>query len=51
MNGDNISKKIQLKNLDRLTFGTNNMFVVCIPESHPRDDIDEHKIDWDFAQN
>lgn len=51
MNGDNISQKTELRNLDRLTFGTNNMFVVVIPGHDPREEIEESKIDWDYAQN
>lgn len=31
LNGDSIVQKIELKNLDRLIFGTNNMFIVVIP--------------------
>lgn len=38
-------------NYDRLTFGTNNMFLVLIPDSPVRDDLDVLSIDWDFAQN
>lgn len=51
LNGDVVSEKIPLRTLDRLTFGTNNMFIVVIPETEPRDDIKESKINWDFAQN
>lgn len=39
-------------NYDRLTFGTNNMFVVLIPGTNARNpDLDEKTIDWDYAQN
>lgn len=31
LNGDIIKEKTELKHFDRLTFGTNNMFVVLIP--------------------
>jgi hypothetical protein len=31
LNGDNINKITELKHLDRLIFGTNNMFIVIIP--------------------
>lgn len=51
LNGDSITQKTELRNLDRLTFGTNNMFVVVIPDQDPREDIEESKIDWDYAQN
>ena len=38
--------------MDRLTFGTNNMFIVVIPEAKPRDpELKEKTIDWEFAQN
>lgn len=51
LNGDPISNKVELKTLDRLTFGTNNMFIVVIPNTEVREPIEEKKIDWDFAQN
>lgn len=38
-------------NYDRLTIGTNNIFLVLIPDTPIRDDIDTKSIDWDFAQN
>lgn len=39
-------------NYDRLTFGTNNMFIVVIPNTEPRNkDIDVETIDWEYAQN
>lgn len=39
-------------NYDRLTFGTNNMFIVLIPDGQPRNkDIDVATIDWEYAQN
>ena len=31
LNGDPIIETTELKTLDRLTFGTNNMFVVVLP--------------------
>ena len=37
--------------MDRVSFGTNNLFLVLIPETKPRDDVDEKTIDWDYAQN
>ena len=46
-----ISKEEQIFNLDRISFGTNNMFLVVIPDTKPRDNVDENKIDWEFAQN
>ena len=51
INGDPIVEKIELKHYDRLTFATNNMFVVQIPGGEKRDDIDVKTIDWDYAQN
>lgn len=36
LNGDVVSGKLELKTLDRLTFGTNNMFIVVLPGSEPR---------------
>ena len=38
-------------NLDRLIFGTNNFFIVIIPDSEPREQIEEQKVDWEYAQN
>lgn len=38
-------------NYDRLTLGTNNMFLVLIPDTPIRDELDPANIDWDFAQN
>jgi len=37
--------------LDRLSFGTNNIFLLLLPESYPREEVEEKLIDWDFAQN
>jgi hypothetical protein len=37
--------------LDRLSFETNNMFLVLLPNTPPREEVEEHKLDWDFAQN
>lgn len=31
LNGNMIIEKTEIKNLDRLTFGNNNMFIVMIP--------------------
>ena len=37
---------------DRVTFGTNNMFIVLLPETEPRNkEVDLNTIDWDYAQN
>ena len=33
LNGDMISKEEQIYHLDRISFGTNNMFLVLIPET------------------
>ena len=46
LNGDHLTKKEQVYHLDRVSFGTNNMFLVIVPDSEPRDDIDERQIDW-----
>lgn len=51
LNGDNVIKRRELMNYDRLTIGTNNIFLVLIPDTPIRDDIDTKSIDWDFAQN
>lgn len=51
LNGNNVTEQKELMNYDRLTFGTNNMFLVLIPDSPVRDDLDVLNIDWDFAQN
>jgi|LakMenEpi03Aug12_release.lakeMendotaPanAssembly.Ray.scaffolds.fasta_scaffold100093_4 hypothetical protein len=40
LNGDNITQKTELKHLDRLIFGTNNMFVVIIPDEVSRDETE-----------
>jgi len=37
--------------MDRLSFGTNNIFLILIPGALPREEIDEKNIDWDYAQN
>ena len=37
LNGEHINQKQEIKNLDRISFGTNNMFIVIIPEEEPRD--------------
>lgn len=51
LNGDQISEKQPLHNLDRLSFGTNNIFLVLLPGTPPREEIDEKTINWDSAQN
>lgn len=51
LNGDMIEKQEKIFHLDRISFGTNNMFLVLIPETDPRGEVDEKAIDWDFAQN
>ena len=52
LNGDYLTEKKEMKTLDRLTFGMNNMFIVIIPEGQPRQETaDEKNIDWDSAQN
>jgi hypothetical protein len=37
--------------MDRVSFGTNNIFLIVLPETEPREEIDEKSIDWDYAQN
>jgi hypothetical protein len=37
--------------LDRVSFGTNNIFLLLLPGSAAREEFEEHVIDWDFAQN
>ena len=39
LNGNPIVKKIALMHLDRLIFGTNNFFVIIIPEGDVRDSV------------
>lgn len=51
LNGDQIGKEERLFNLDRLSFGTNNMFLVLLPGYPAREEVDEKKIDWEYAQN
>jgi hypothetical protein len=36
LNGDQIIKEETLYHLDRLSFGTNNMFLVMLPDNPPR---------------
>ena len=51
LNGDYLTEKKQISSFDRLTFGTNNMFVVIIPQEGSNEEIQEKNIDWDYAQN
>lgn len=51
LNGDMIVKEEQVFHLDRISFGTNNMFLLLLPETESRDPVEQKKIDWDFAQN
>ena len=51
INGDQISQQEKLFHLDRLSFGTNNMFLVLIPGTEPREETEQKKVDWDYAQN
>lgn len=51
LNGDQITKLEKIYHLDRISFGTNNMFLVLIPSTTPREEVEEKKIDWDYAQN
>lgn len=46
LNGDQISKQEKLYHLDRLSFGTNNMFLVMLPGYPFREEVEEKKIDW-----
>jgi hypothetical protein len=41
LNGDNLTSSAELKNFDRLNFGTNIIFIVCIPNTEPRSPISE----------
>lgn len=46
LNGDQIVKPEKLYHLDRLSFGTNNMFLVLLPGYPVREEVEEKKIDW-----
>ena len=47
LNGDTITEKTQILHYDRLTFGTNNMFIVMIPDTEPRNpELDLNLLDW-----
>lgn len=47
LNGDTITEKTQILHYDRLTFGTNNMFIVMIPGTEPRNtELDLNTLDW-----
>jgi hypothetical protein len=37
--------------LDRISFGTNNIFLVILPQAKPREEVEEGAINWDFGQN
>ena len=37
--------------MDRVSIGANHMFLAIIPDTEPREEVDERKVDWDFAQN
>ncbi len=51
LNGDQVSEPQRLYHLDRVSFGTNNIFLVLLPGTQPRDEIDEKSINWDWGQN
>lgn len=52
LNGDQLSSGTRLWHLDRVSFGTNNMFVMMVPGGEVREGSEEkQQIDWDFAQN
>ena len=52
LNGSPILERTELFNLDRLTFGTNNMFIVSLPGRKPREEgMEEKTIDWEYTQN
>lgn len=40
LNGDQIAKEERLFNLDRLSFGTNNMFLLLLPGTDSREPIE-----------
>ena len=50
INGDMISQKEKLSHLDRVSFGTNNIFLLLLPGLEPREPKDEKEMTWDFAQ-
>ena len=50
VNGDMISQKEPLRHLDRISFGTNNIFLLLLPDEEPREKMEEKGVTWDFAQ-
>lgn len=52
LNGDQLTSGTLLCHLDRISFGTNNMFLILLPGTKSREEgVEEMQIDWDFAQN
>jgi hypothetical protein len=52
LNGDLLSQETPLLHLDRLSFGTNNMFLFVSPGGTSRsEELTEAQLNWDFAQN
>lgn len=51
LNGNLVSAEERIYHFDRVSFGTNNIFLVVLPGSEPREEVDEAVVDWDFAQN
>ena len=41
----------EIFHLDRISIGANHMFIVVIPDTQSRQEWEEPKLDWDFAQN
>ena len=46
-----MAERQRLYHLDRLSFGTNNIFLVLLPGTAPREAVEEKEISWDSAQN
>lgn len=51
LNGDLVLEKQKLYHLDRISFGTNNIFLIMIPFTAAREEVEEKEISWDSAQN
>ncbi len=51
VNGNLVAGEEKIYHLDRVSFGTNNIFLLLLPGNNPREEIDDAAIDWDFAQN
>jgi hypothetical protein len=51
LNGNLVGAEEKIYHLDRVSFGTNNIFLLLLPGTPPREETEEQAIDWDFAQN